>query len=177
MPLHSDTPASYCNRHSCSVHSVRGPEWRRTFSQLTLGSVCTLVWGFEPKQWVLKHLRVIASQTGLLRRTRTNNAHVQIRFILAHKIFREPQTQTPLTHTNKTPLYSWLHNNNTQVFEHVVMLRLGLPCLSLPLEGSLGKAAEWPAFLGGAENSRPGAALRSIHCLQGQRQKLPPHFS
>lgn len=45
-----------------------------------------------------------------------------------------------------------------------------LPFPRLPLEGSLGKGAELPAFLRGAENSQPGAALHSIHCLQGQRQ-------
>lgn len=50
-----------------------------------------------------------------------------------------------------------------------------LPCLFLPPEGSLGKAAECPAFLRGAENSRPGAALHSIHCLQGQRQSSGCH--
>lgn len=50
-----------------------------------------------------------------------------------------------------------------------------LLCLSRPPEGSLGKAAERPAFLRGAENRRPGAALHSIHCLQGQRQSPRCH--
>lgn len=46
----------------------------------------------------------------------------------------------------------------------------GVPCLFLPAEGSLGKAAACPAFLGGAGNGGPGAALHSIPRLQGQRQ-------
>ncbi len=64
-----------------------------------------------------------------------------------------------------------------QVFQHDSLFKdqLYCPASSCHQKAPSVKQQERPAFLRGAENSRPGAALHSIHSLQGQRQSSRCH--
>lgn len=174
----------------------------RMLLHLTLRSVYTLVWGFEPArlhtptgaqlstdaqlpwrgEWS-KHSKGRPAETDMHKQHTHKNRPNVCTNKLAHA-----QTSWELAQKNKTVAAGYLHDATSYSTAHRCFTRnlyfKEVPCLFLPAEGSLGKAAKRAAFLKrGAENSRPGAALRSIRCLQGQRQSsrchdiFHPHFN